>query len=388
MSDYVTYNPWLGVDPNLRLSGTVYVEGTSTTIPGASVTLGSYSTTTNSWGYYAFDKILSGNYLLVVSKAGFPNYSTTIDVTTSITRDIFLSPESTTPVIVINGGAADTTNLNVTLTLSAPVMEGGVSQMRFANGGITWTDWEAYITSKSWTLSAGNGMKTVCVQFKDSAGNLSGIFSDTILLTGQSLKSLIDFNGDQKADLFWRHASSGQTAIWFMDGASYSSDSPGTVGDLNWQIKGMGDFDGDGKADVLWRDSATGWTAIWIMNGTTITAVEFPGLAGDLNWQIKGIGDFDGDGKADVFWQDSATGWTAIWIMNGTTITAVEFPGLVGDLNWQVKGIGDFDGNGKADVLWHNTSDGWTAIWFMNGATITSVEFPGQVSDPNWQIMN
>ena len=152
VSDYVDFDPWLGVDPNIKLSGTVYLQGTGTAIPGATVSLDAYSTTTNSHGYYAFDKILSGNYTLGVSKAGFVSYTNTINVTTSITQNISLSPTSGAPVIVINGGAANTTNLNVTLTLSAIDMGSGVSQMRFTNEGITWSDWESYTTSKPWTL--------------------------------------------------------------------------------------------------------------------------------------------------------------------------------------------------------------------------------------------
>ena len=54
--------------------------------------------------------------------------------------------------------------------------------MRFSNDGSTWSGWESYTTSKSWVLSAGDGVKTVYVQFKDGLGNGSGDFTDTITL--------------------------------------------------------------------------------------------------------------------------------------------------------------------------------------------------------------
>jgi PKD repeat protein len=53
--------------------------------------------------------------------------------------------------------------------------------MRFSNDGINWTDWELYVTSKSWTLSIGDGTKTVLVQFMDNAGLISQ-YEDTIIL--------------------------------------------------------------------------------------------------------------------------------------------------------------------------------------------------------------
>jgi hypothetical protein len=72
---------------------------------------------------------------------------------------------------------------SVTLKLSAsdPSPASGVDSMRFRNGGTTtWSSWFDYSTSKSWTLTAGAGTKTVYVQYKDRAGNNSAAASDTI----------------------------------------------------------------------------------------------------------------------------------------------------------------------------------------------------------------
>jgi hypothetical protein len=85
--------------------------------------------------------------------------------------------------ISINGGAASTSSRSVTLKLSAsdPSPASGVDSMRFRNGGTTtWSSWFDYSTSKSWTLTAGAGIKTVYVQYKDRAGNNSAAASDTI----------------------------------------------------------------------------------------------------------------------------------------------------------------------------------------------------------------
>ena len=47
----------------------------------------------------------------------------------------------------------------------------------------TCTTWTAFATTKSWTLTTGNGTKTVNVWFRDVWGNVNDVpYSDTILL--------------------------------------------------------------------------------------------------------------------------------------------------------------------------------------------------------------
>lgn len=53
--------------------------------------------------------------------------------------------------ILVNAGAVYTHTAYVTLTLSAFDPQSGVSQMRFSNDGVHWSDWEPYATSKQWT---------------------------------------------------------------------------------------------------------------------------------------------------------------------------------------------------------------------------------------------
>ena len=58
----------------------------------------------------------------------------------------------------------------------------GVSQMRISNtqSGLSSATWEAYSTTKAWSLSFGQGIKTVYVQYRDGAGNRSAVVTDTI----------------------------------------------------------------------------------------------------------------------------------------------------------------------------------------------------------------
>jgi hypothetical protein len=187
-----------------------------------------------------------------------------------------------------------------------------------------------------------------------------------------------DFNRDGKSDIFWLHNTLTQTYEWQMNGIGIGvAGSPASTGDTRWKVKGIGDFDGDGKADILFRHetdgsgTGTGATTIWLMNGTTIASSGSPGTIGDLGWQVQGVGDFDGDGKADILWMHT-DGTVLIWFMNGTVLrTSGTAASLGASSGWSVQGIGDFNGDGKADILWVNTN-GTVVTWLMNGATITS----------------
>ena len=77
--------------------------------------------------------------------------------------------------VLINKGAASTSATAVTLQLSAADAGGsGIAAMRFSNGGGSATSgWERYRDVKAWSLTGGAGTRSVSVQFRDKAGNVS-----------------------------------------------------------------------------------------------------------------------------------------------------------------------------------------------------------------------
>jgi hypothetical protein len=100
----------------------------------------------------------------------------------NFSHGITLDTAAPTGTISINSGDAATNSTSVTLTLTCNDTGSGCDLMQFSNDGSSYSVLEAYAASKAWTLTAGDGTKTVYVKFKDKAGNLSGAFTDDILL--------------------------------------------------------------------------------------------------------------------------------------------------------------------------------------------------------------
>jgi len=54
----------------------------------------------------------------------------------------------------------------------------------------------------------------------------------------------------------------------------------------NWSIAETGDFNSDGKSDILWRDTS-GNVAIWFMNGVQVARSAGVGTVPTV-WSIQG----------------------------------------------------------------------------------------------------
>ncbi len=106
--------------------------------------------------------------------------------------------------VTINSNAASANTTSVNLTLSATDTGSGVTQMCISDS-TSCSAWEAYATSRPWTLPAGDGTKTVYALFKDSVGNVSTQGSDTILLdtTPPANGSLNAVRADSQVNLSW-----------------------------------------------------------------------------------------------------------------------------------------------------------------------------------------
>jgi hypothetical protein len=119
-----------------------------------------------------------------------------------------------TGTIIINSGDAYTTDPSVTLTLTC-IDNVGCSQMQFSNDNVTYSTPEDFATTKPWTLSPGDGTKTVYAKFKDVTGHWSTACSDSIELStlDSYTKSLLHMNGTDGSTTFTDNAT-GELHTW------------------------------------------------------------------------------------------------------------------------------------------------------------------------------
>jgi hypothetical protein len=214
-------------------------------------------------------------------------------------------------------------------------------------------------------------------------------YARTVPNTNWVVAGMGDFDGDAKADVWWRNTSTGENYIFPMDGLAIKATEGyvRTVPDQNWQVAGLGDFDGDGKSDVLWHNAVTGQSYVYFMDGLTIKPTEgYIRTVADTNWKIAAVADLDGDGKADIFWRNSATGQQYVYLMDGLNIVNEAWLRTAGT-DWKIVGSGDVDGDGKADIVWRNFVTGENYIYTMSGLSITAGEgYIRWVGNQDWQV--
>ena len=204
-----------------------------------------------------------------------------------------------------------------------------------------------------------------------------------------------DFNGDGQRDLVWQHRTTRVIGVWFMNGRAMSSTAltnPDRVGDLNWRIVGVADFNRDNKPDLLWQHESTGEVAIWHMDGVNLVGATLtnPSAPNDWNWKLMDVGDFNQDGYPDLLWEHQSWGQVAIWYMNDATYlsSTLTYPSGVDDLSWKITGTGDFNRDGRTDITWQHAVTGMISVWYMNGSSWISpaVFSPAYPESASWTV--
>ncbi|MFC5354347.1 FG-GAP-like repeat-containing protein [Azospirillum himalayense] len=155
------------------------------------------------------------------------------------------------------------------------------------------------------------------------------------------IKGAADFDNDGRSDLLFRNKDSGQVAIWRMNeqaqvvSGSVVSANPGTA----WEISGIADFTNDGRGDLLWRNKTTGQVALWRMDGDSMVKAELIQGIGN-NWEIQSTGDYNNDGSEDVLWRNTTDNMLAVWDMqpflNGGSVNPIVVANTLG-AEWVVQ---------------------------------------------------
>jgi hypothetical protein len=105
------------------------------------------------------------------------------------------------------------------------------------------------------------------------------------------LKGISDLDGNGSPELVWRN-DNGSNVGWQMNPSARRSilgSWPITAVGGGWDIAAVDDVDSDGKSDLLWRNASSGQTALWLMNGASIAKSAFisPNVT-DPAWKLVG----------------------------------------------------------------------------------------------------
>jgi len=131
----------------------------------------------------------TGNHLITATATDtFGNTSlasAAINFTLSTPTPIIITPPTGSAGAVSLLQTVNTPTINLA-TQCTPGSNGALcTLMRFSNDGTNWSPWRNYSPNARWTLSVGDGSKTVFIQFQDSAGNVSQTFTTQLILDTQ-----------------------------------------------------------------------------------------------------------------------------------------------------------------------------------------------------------
>jgi hypothetical protein len=217
--------------------GAAYTSSTSVTLAlvysdaTTSVTIAQYSNDDINWLDWA-GPVATKAWTLASGDGTKTVYYKLIDAagnTAIFTDTIVLDTVAPTGSIIINGGAATTSSASVTLGLTYSDATSGVYQVQYSNDGTAWSDWEGASATKSWTLTSGDGTKTVYFQIKDNAGLVSSTYSDTITLETPKVATPTftpsDGQYSSPQNVAISCATSGATIRYTLDGSEPTSSS-------------------------------------------------------------------------------------------------------------------------------------------------------------------
>jgi hypothetical protein len=205
------------------------------------------------------------------------------------------------------------------------------------------------------------------------------------LVIGAGRAVVADFNGDGGPDYVLQGATSGHTAIWYLNNNVLLGGDFGPTLPDNWELRGAADFNRDGHTDyVLVHPGTNNYTAIGYMSGPTLVGAAW-GPTLPTGWELVGAADFNGDGKPDYVLYAATTRQTAIWYLNDNSLIGGNL-GPTLPPGWSLMGVADFNHDGHTDYALFHPNTGQTAIWYLSGPTLIGGAYGPTISS-GWVLV-
>ncbi len=176
-------------------------------------------------------------------------------------------PVEVTPglfTMVLAGDSPRTSSRSVTAVLGAPLGTAGVQLSE--DSSFPGAAWRPYAPTTTWTLSPGDGEKTVYARFRLADGSLSVPVSDTVILDTRAVITSVSFDGGTVR-------SPGETVHFRLDAGE--PDGAATV-DVSGLFTGLPLFDDGSHGDAAAGDGIYE-RAVEIPGGTSVTSAAVRG---------------------------------------------------------------------------------------------------------------
>ncbi|MCB0345809.1 MAG: VCBS repeat-containing protein [Bdellovibrionales bacterium] len=236
----------------------------------------------------------------------------------------------------------------------------------------------------NWDTSAVEpGTYYIHISISDSAGNFTRYYADEPVVVGgstspgSSLKTLADFDGDNKTDFIVVRRGTGNQAVWYKRRSSNGTMVTEVLGNTTTDVFLPIDVDGDNLVDTSNIPARYFPDVSWhsLQSATQSPFSKYWGLKTD----VPVPADYSGDGRSDyAIWRPSDGTWWVSLADNSTLFAGVQW-GLPGDIPVPA----DYDGDGKADfAVWRPS----TGEWYARLSTTNYSTAPGQILQRQWGL--
>lgn len=311
--------------------GPFYYDASAPSAPGSPSTTSPTNSASQTWSWTAATDALSGiaSYAWrVINNAGTAitnGTAATNSVVTSLTQGIYtffvkandnagnsgsevsgaLTVNTNIPTgsISINSGDGYTNSTSVTLNLASSDDTDSSSslQMQISNNSdFSGASYEGFMASKAWTLPTTDGTKTVYTRFRDTSGNVSSTYSDTIVFDATAPNSFdLDspgggsYTNSERPTFRWKAASIGDETSG-LSKYKLEIDSPSITID-NIPVSRTSDYETskytihyDGFSDT---DSSNNYISVFTKHSSDWTSSENDGKlkAGKRTWKVTAV---------------------------------------------------------------------------------------------------